>query len=160
MTKYIKTGTTEFEQFDETEWNRIYLDCSDPDEWEVKASKLGVDRYHGYFVISTKEGDMKIHDGDWIATGVNGEHWPVKDEIFKRTYKKLPLIPECVNYAIEWFEQNGDDLGQIFRNVYEDLADNWHESPQLKVAETWIISHPDEFAYAWLDGCEVAEASK
>ena len=69
----------------------------------------------------------------------------------------LPVIPECVNYAIEWFEQNDDDLGEVFRNVYEDLADNWHESPQLKVAETWIINRPDDFARAWLDGYKVEE---
>lgn len=67
----------------------------------------------------------------------------------------LPVIPECVNCAIEWFKQNDDDLGEVFRNAYEDLVDDWHECPQLEVAETWIINCPDEFARAWLDGYEV-----
>ena len=123
MTKYIKTGTTEFEQFDETEWNRIYHNCGDPDEWEAKASKLGVDRYHGYFVIPTKEGDMRIHDGDWIATGVDDEHWAVKDEIFKRTYKKLPLIPEYVVQLIKRSQPEENLLSiLIHANFHQDNA--------------------------------------
>ena len=24
--------------------------------------------------------------GDWIATGIDGEHWAIKDDIFKKTY--------------------------------------------------------------------------
>ena len=41
------------------------------------------------YVIPTLEGEMIINDGDWILTGVNGEHWAVKDEIFNKTYKKV-----------------------------------------------------------------------
>ena len=29
---------------------------------------------------------MKLTIGDWIATVTNGEHWSVKDEIFKKTF--------------------------------------------------------------------------
>ncbi|WP_219634235.1 PGDYG domain-containing protein [Lactobacillus sp. 3B(2020)] len=32
---------------------------------------------------------MIINPGDWILTGVDGEHWAVKDEIFNKTYKKV-----------------------------------------------------------------------
>lgn len=41
------------------------------------------------YVISTLEGKMIINPGDWILTGVDGEHWAVKDEIFNKTYKKV-----------------------------------------------------------------------
>ena len=41
------------------------------------------------YVIPTLEGSMIINNGDWILTGVNGEHWAVKDEIFDKTYKKV-----------------------------------------------------------------------
>ncbi|WDT52051.1 DUF1642 domain-containing protein [Lactiplantibacillus plantarum] len=109
------------------------------------------------YTINTLEGDVVLGVGDWIATGVNGKHWPIMDDVFKKTYAELPVIPECVNYAIEWFEQNDDDLGEVFRNAYEDLVDDWHECPQLEVAETWIINRPDEFARAWLDGYQVEE---
>ena len=36
--------------------------------------------------IETLEGTMKANKGDYIITGVNGEEYPVKPEIFKKTY--------------------------------------------------------------------------
>lgn len=157
MTKYIKTGATEFEQFDEIKWNKIYHDCSDPDEWEAKASKLGVDRYHGYFIIPTKEGDMRIYDGDWIATGVNGEHWPVKDEIFQKTYKKLPVIPERVADYIESFSAGETDMDVI--NVSSAILGAVDYDQSNYIVADWIKEHGDDFARAWLDGYIIEEES-
>lgn len=37
-------------------------------------------------VIHTLEGDMLGRPGDWLITGVNGERYPCKDEIFRKTY--------------------------------------------------------------------------
>lgn len=42
-------------------------------------------RDEGLF-IPTKEGYLGINNGDWIATGINGEHWVIQDDIFKKTY--------------------------------------------------------------------------
>lgn len=39
--------------------------------------------------IKTPEGNMAANAGDWIITGVNGEQYPVKNEIFKKTYDIL-----------------------------------------------------------------------
>jgi len=36
--------------------------------------------------IQTLEGKMDVIAGDWIITGVAGEHYPCKDHIFKVTY--------------------------------------------------------------------------
>ena len=41
------------------------------------------------FVLPTKEGGMKFDTGDWIATGVDGEHWAIANDIFRRTYKEV-----------------------------------------------------------------------
>lgn len=38
-------------------------------------------------VIHTLEGDMTTNPGDWIVTGVKGERYPVKPEIFDATYE-------------------------------------------------------------------------
>ena len=38
-------------------------------------------------IIKTLEGDMIASKGDWIVTGVDGEQYPVKPDIFKKTYK-------------------------------------------------------------------------
>ena len=39
--------------------------------------------------IHTLEGDMKASAGDWILTGVNGEQYPCKPEIFEKTYEPI-----------------------------------------------------------------------
>lgn len=39
---------------------------------------------HGY--IETLEGDHIVCPGDWIITGIAGEHYPCKPDIFARTY--------------------------------------------------------------------------
>lgn len=36
--------------------------------------------------IKTLEGNMKISIGDYIIKGVNGEFYPCKPDIFKKTY--------------------------------------------------------------------------
>lgn len=37
--------------------------------------------------IQTLEGRMTVSDGDWIITGINGEHYPCKPDIFEKTYE-------------------------------------------------------------------------
>jgi hypothetical protein len=39
--------------------------------------------------ISTLEGDMIAEAGDWIITGVKGETYPCKDDIFRATYEPI-----------------------------------------------------------------------
>jgi hypothetical protein len=40
-------------------------------------------------IIPTLEGDMKASIGDWIITGINGEQYPCKPDIFEKTYEKV-----------------------------------------------------------------------
>ena len=37
-------------------------------------------------IIHTLEGNMRADVGDYIITGVNGEKYPCKPDIFKKTY--------------------------------------------------------------------------
>jgi hypothetical protein len=37
--------------------------------------------------IETLEGDHIVTPGDWIITGVKGEHYPCKPDIFEATYE-------------------------------------------------------------------------
>jgi hypothetical protein len=41
--------------------------------------------------IMTLEGIMHASPGDWIITGVKGETYPCKDEIFQLTYEPVEL---------------------------------------------------------------------
>ena len=40
-------------------------------------------------IIQTLEGDMRAQIGDWIIKGVNGEFYPCKPDIFKKTYELI-----------------------------------------------------------------------
>jgi hypothetical protein len=43
------------------------------------------------FVISTLEGLMQVSPGDWVITGVKGEQYPCKPDIFDLTYEAVCL---------------------------------------------------------------------
>jgi hypothetical protein len=40
------------------------------------------------FYIPTLEGGHEVSVGDWIITGVKGEHYPCKPDIFEMTYER------------------------------------------------------------------------
>jgi hypothetical protein len=42
---------------------------------------------HGW--VDTLEGGHIVCVGDWIITGVKGEHYPCKPEIFEMTYERV-----------------------------------------------------------------------
>lgn len=56
----------------------------------VEAYQTDKDMY-----IQTLEGVMHAAPGDWIITGIRGEQYPCKPDVFERTYeradKNLPL---------------------------------------------------------------------
>lgn len=37
--------------------------------------------------IDTLEGTMRVNEGDWVITGVKGERYPCKPDIFTATYE-------------------------------------------------------------------------
>ena len=45
-------------------------------------------------IIHTLEGDMKASVGDYIITGVNGEQYPCKPDIFEKTYEPVGNVSE------------------------------------------------------------------
>ena len=42
-----------------------------------------------YLVIPTLEGDHYAKKKDWIVKGIKGEFYPVKPDIFEKTYEKI-----------------------------------------------------------------------
>lgn len=159
MTKYIKTGTTEFEQFNETRDQCFKFGIIDKALLaSVESVAYGADRY----TIPTLEGDMVIHPTDWIATVVKGEHWPVKDEIFKKTYKKLPVIPKELAKWIEACKRAGTPLLMILDDTLSVEGLTQDDTNQI---EDWMDTHTDNevsniISRAWLDGYELACDSK
>lgn len=49
-------------------------------------------------IIQTLEGSMKASIGDWIITGIRGEQYPCKPDVFERTYQ---LHQQEKNYSIK-----------------------------------------------------------
>ena len=45
-------------------------------------------------IIHTLEGDMKASVGDYIITGVHGEQYPCKPDIFEETYEPVEDKPK------------------------------------------------------------------
>lgn len=74
MAKYRKTALIEAEQF---------MPESLP--WPGGVVKKA-DSPTGYW-IATLEGGHEVTPGDWIATGVKGEKWPIKADIFAKSYE-------------------------------------------------------------------------
>lgn len=60
-------------------------------KYKVRKKPVVVEAYQTDQVIyiDTLEGQMKADKGDWIITGVNGEQYPCKPEIFDKTYDVL-----------------------------------------------------------------------
>lgn len=150
MTKvYRKTATIKAEQFD----------CSDE-----MINRYGLIDHGGHIVdglhvddmcfIQTLEGQMKINIHDWIATGVNGEHWAIADDVFKKTYAELPVIPKAV---ADYMNDYNNLINLSFHSaLYEAFDDLFAASQDV---EHWIEHNSDVFARAWLDGYMV-EAEK
>lgn len=54
--------------------------------WSAEAA-IPRDMSFGY--IDTLEGKMHVQAGDWIITGVKGEQYPCKPDIFEATYEPV-----------------------------------------------------------------------
>lgn len=136
---YRKTATIKAEQ----------LDGSDAmiDKYELIDAGTMLGTHHSSELYLYGSG--KVDVGDWIATGVNGEHWLIKNDMFKQTYAELPVIPENVAYIIKQAKKGDYKLGWVFNATYLGL---WRVS-----VGNWIRTHAETFARAWLDGYVVEE---
>jgi len=80
--KYRKTTLIDAEQFDGSlEMMKRY---------DINKDKI----HHDVYFIETEEGSLRFYEGDWIATGIDGEHWAISDDIFKRTYEPVEVDNE------------------------------------------------------------------
>lgn len=150
---YRRTDTIKAEQFDGS-------------DAMVKKYHVGYDEaYILPFRIETLvEGWIGMKVGDWIATGVGGENWPIADDVFKKTYAELPVIPvEIANAIEEYRDRFGSAKG--LNELITDMNVPW----KLGVLETVTAipevilgvfrSKTDVLARAWLDGYQIDNKS-
>jgi len=118
MTKvYRKTATIKAEQFDGT---------------KQSADQLGIFKYRGGWYLETLEGSMLVSNGYWIAIGVNGEHWAIADDVFKKTYAGLPVIPKSWADMIEEYKANHYRMDELFTEW------DWNYDEQELIARAWL----------------------
>lgn len=60
-----------------------------PDVSASKKCQHCYDIMHNHGWIDTLEGGHIVCPGDWIITGVNGETYPCKPDIFEKTYERV-----------------------------------------------------------------------
>ncbi|WP_353726533.1 hypothetical protein ABVE96_04610 [Lactiplantibacillus plantarum] len=143
---YRKTATIKAEQFDGSD--------EMVDKYELIDAGTMFGTHHSpelYLTGSGKEVDV----GDWITTGVNGEYWAISDDVFKKTYAELPMIPKNVAERIIT-EHSLNDLipsGGIYRAMIQTVVYGYQKGD----IGDWIVNHSDAFARAWLDGYVVEE---
>lgn len=66
--------------------------------------EIGLDRSavnNELFGIETLEGFMIASPGDWIITGIDGERYPCKPDIFKRTYEAVSETDDAQSWLCE-----------------------------------------------------------
>lgn len=60
-------------------------------------------------IIRTLEGDMKACPGDYIVKGIDGEYYPVKKEIFEKTYVEAKEDDEFIQVRKDRLEKLIDE---------------------------------------------------
>ncbi len=102
--------------------------------------------------IETLEGTMKADVGDFIVTGVQGEQYPVKPDIFKETYD---LVDEEDEKTIEdWY----NDWRALIKLVYDKGQELYQLKNNLLQAEQEIIDNTDFKAIYGKNNAEVRKA--
>ncbi|KYK53504.1 hypothetical protein AYO51_15420 [Lactiplantibacillus plantarum] len=140
--KFYRKQPIEAEQFDGSD--------AMVDKYELIDAGTMLGTHHSPELYLTGSG--KVDVGDWIATGVNGERWLITDEVFKKTYAELPVIPKAV---ADYMNDYNNLINLSFHSaLYEAFDDLFAASQDV---EHWIEHNSDVFARAWLDGYQVEE---
>ena len=152
--KFYRKQPIEAEQFDGSEEmiDKYHVRCDT--EYMLSGDPLEYSTVP--YQMETLEGFLNINAGDWIATGIDGEHWAISDEVFKKTYAELPVIPK--NVAKHIVTEHGlSDLIPIWGGIYRAMIQTVVYGYQKGDIGDWIVNHSDVFARAWLDGYVVEE---
>lgn len=130
--EYRKVATIKAEQFDN--------------------SREMAEKYHvGYdgayilpFRIETPDGWLGMKIDDWIVTGVNGEHWPIADDIFKKTYVEVGNDKKIVK-AVQFDSFNEEMMSEneIYEYDYGIYLININGLQVFLNQGDWIVTYQD-----------------
>jgi hypothetical protein len=140
---YRKTTTIKAEQFDGSD---EMIEKYDIINTQLASTAIG---FEGAYFLPTMEGELRVNIGDWIASGVEDENWAIADDVFKKTYAELPVIPKYVADYIDMLKNNSD----VINASIGAIEYGWGS---VKLT-TWLDENGDTFARAWLDGYQIEE---
>lgn len=151
---YIKTATIKAEWFD---GSAEMIDKYDIINTQLASTAIG---FEGAYFLPTLEGELRVNIGDWIATGVEDESWAIADDVFKKTYAELPVVPKVVAEWIEKCKHDGTSVGDMLCSErrpekmrdWMALTPGTYEFNQKRYTE-----YQNLVARAWLDGYQVEE---
>ncbi len=87
----VNTGavfTKEFCKLNNWEGEVVRYFCHPDVEGQSECKHCG-EKMHKHGWIDTLEGGHIVCPGDWIITGVEGEYYPCKPDIFAKTYEEV-----------------------------------------------------------------------
>lgn len=109
-----------------------------------------------YYSILINEGDPEeepdevvFEIGDWIIKDGEDIH-VIPDDVFKKKYAELPVIPKCVAEYIESAKHGGTDMNNP-DVILASMGAIEFDQANINVSD-WIQDNGDDFARAWLDG--------
>ena len=58
---------------------------------KFRKKPIVIEAYQTYeeMIIQTLEGPLRAAPGDWIITGIRGEQYPCKPDVFEKTYEPV-----------------------------------------------------------------------
>lgn len=108
-------------------------------KWDEYCENLINQGYMPLKTLESGEGTQNANFGDYILKGIDGEFWPVKPDIFERTYDVLPTTPP------QEVERETVDIIAILKE--HGMADEIAYTPEeIKVFESVIQTALDQQA--------------
>jgi hypothetical protein len=144
ITRYRKKPVVvEAVQWDGTNYPEVANFIEWNDLKSVGFSNLGTNE----ITIHTLEGDMTASRGDYIVKGVDGEFYPCKPDIFKKTYD--PVLDERLAEAAATgriYVKGTDSYAETDVRVGRDCVTTpFFSAPLSEYGKTWALTK-EEFA--------------
>lgn len=114
--------------------------------WGIEAFENNVIKYNSYdkgkLAIETLEGTMIADIGDYIIKGINGELYPCKPDIFRKTYE---LVKPCeFSVSTETIKQESN-LDGLVERVKENLDNSLRKKSELVTEMDYIERMKQEY---------------
>lgn len=114
--------------------------------WGIEAFENNIIKYNSYdngkLAIETLEGTMFADIGDYIIKGVNGELYPCKPDIFRKTYE---LVTPCeINISNEIIKKESN-LDGLVERVKENISNSLRKKSTLVTEMDYIERMEQEY---------------